>query len=180
VWVLAASTPAHAEPTEGDVTAPHFGGQRQLGLGPLVGSWSGAGLSACAGLGPVKVWASGGYLPLLIFGNATADKAVRFNYYGSYQLGGDVAVRVRDHDRVGLDLRLGYRFNSVLGHGGSAGVGVLYDLSRRVGLDFSAGLSIFPSGRDRLVREQGYPLDRTPALTPDLQAGGNVALVIYP
>lgn len=155
-------------------------GQRSFGLGPTIGFWSGAGAIAGGGGETVKAWVSGGYAPVLVFSNArTADKAMRFNYYSAYQLNGDVTVRLMRRARAELGLLLGYKYNSVIGHGGGAGARLLYDLSARTALEISGGLAVFPSAQDRLDR-RGYPSDRVPGITPALQGGVGVGLLVFP
>jgi hypothetical protein len=60
------------------------------------------------------------------------------------------------------------------------GRGVLYDLGPKIALDLAGGLAIFPSAKDRLDRDFAYPTDRSPGLTPAIQAGANIGLVFYP
>jgi hypothetical protein len=155
-------------------------GQHYFGFGATVGFWSGSGAMVGGGSDVVKAWASGGYAPVMVFANErTANRALRFNYYNAYQLNGDLALGVYRRPRVELSLLLGYKFNSVLGHGGGAGIGVLYDLGPRLGVMMTAGAAVFPSAKDRLDAD-GYPSDRSPSLTPALQGGANLALIFFP
>jgi hypothetical protein len=173
-----------AGPTAADslgADAPRVAGQRSFGVGPTIGFWSGVGVMAGGGGETVKAWLSGGYAPVFVFSNSRApDRAMRFNYYGGYQLEGDVTVRVLERARTEIALLFGYKYNSVIGHGGGAGVRVLYDLSERLGLEISAGLAFFPSAQDRLDRNEGYPTDRVPPITTSLQGGANVGLLVFP
>jgi hypothetical protein len=178
--LLAAPAGSARAETAGPEAAP-AGGQRSFGLGPTLGFWSGAGGIVGGGGETVKGWLSGGYAPVLVFANdRTPEKKMRFNHYGAYQLNADLGLRLLRRDRVELGLLLGYKFNGVLGHGGGAGVRVIYDLSRHLGLEISGGLALFPSAQDRLDRDQGYPPDRKPALPTSLQGGANVGLVYFP
>jgi hypothetical protein len=187
-WVLCAPAAlllslagaARAGTANGEGEGTLQAGQRAFGVGVTVGVWSGAGLTFGGGSDAVKGWATAGYAPVLVFANAKADKALRFNYYSAYQLGADLAIPLKKRPRLELSLLLGYRFNSVLGHGGGAGVGVIYDLGRRVGLALSGGLTVFPSAQDRLDRNQGYPSDRDPALSTAIQSGANLGLIFFP
>jgi hypothetical protein len=166
--------------TAGEAEGAFAPGSHTFGLGPTIGFWSGAGAMVGGGTDVVKVWASGGYAPVMVFANTrTADRAVRFNYYNTYQLNGDLGLGVYHRPRVELSVLLGYKFNSVLGHGGGAGIGVLYDLGPRLAVMVAAGGAVFPSAQDRLDRE-GYPADRKPSVTPALQGGANIGLVFFP
>lgn len=123
---------------------------------------------------------SGGYAPVLVFANArTPDRATRFNYYSAYQLQGDLTVRLVERAPTEFTFPLGYKLNSVIGHGGGAGVRILYDVSERTALEISVGLTVFPSAKERLDR-RGYPADRAPPITPALQGGAGVGLLVFP
>lgn len=182
--LLLAAAPAgalSAEPGGAGVEVSRTSGQRSFGLGPTLGFWAGAGGIVGGGSETVKGWLSGGYAPVLVFANArTPGKELRFDYYGAYQLGGDVTVRLLARERTELALLLGYKFNSVLGHGGGGGIRILHDLGPRYALELSAGLAVFPSAQDRLDRDHAYPTDREPAITPALQGGANIGLVVFP
>jgi hypothetical protein len=155
--------------------------QRRFGFGPTAGFLSGNGVVMGGGGDVVRGWFTGGYMPIVVFGNArTPDKAVRLNYYNSLQINEDLAFHLFRRPRLEGALLVGYKYNTVLGHGGGAGVGVLYDLDARVGLQIAVGLAVFPSAKDRLVRDHGYPTDRDPSFPPAIQGGGNIGLVFFP
>ena len=155
--------------------------QRRFGFGPTLGFLSGNGLTMGGGGDVVRGWFTGGFMPIVVFANArTPDKAPRFNYYNSLQINEDLAFHLFRRPRLEGALVVGYKFNTVLGHGGGAGLGVLYDLGARVGLQITVGLAVFPSAKDRLVRDHAYPTDRDPAFPPAIQGGGNIGLVFFP
>jgi len=161
--------------------APLAVSQRRFGFGPTAGFLSGTGLTMGGGGDIVRGWFTGGFMPILVFANArTPDKAFRFNYYNSLQINEDLAFHLFDRPRVEGSLRVGYKYNTVLGHGGGAGVAVQYDVSPRVALQITVGVSLFPYAKDRLVRDHGYPTDRDPTLSPAFQGTGNIGLVFFP
>jgi len=169
-----------AEPTDGNIAvAPHLGGQRNFGGGPVVGLWSGAGALVGGGSEIAKVWLSGGYMPILVFANAKTDRALRFNGYNSAQINGDVTLRVSKGDRAELSLLFGYKFNTVIGHGGGAGLQIHSDLREHLAFTVMVGLALFPSALDRLHQDHGYPYDRDPKF-PWLQGGASFGLLFYP
>lgn len=170
-----------AEPSDGNAgVAAHLGGQRNFGAGPVVGIWSGAGAIVGGGGEAAKAWLSGGYFPILVFANAkTPGRDFRFNGYNSAQINGDLSLRLTRQDRAELSLLGGYKFNTVIGHGGGAGLLILYDLGQHFALTVLAGLAVFPSALDRLHQNHGYPYDRDPKL-PWLQGGASVGLLFYP
>jgi len=160
--------------------APIALSQRRFGVGPTAGFLSGSGLTLGGGGDVVRGWFTGGFMPILVFANArTPDKAPRFNYYSSWQINEDLAFHLFQRPRVEGSLRVGYKYNSVLGHGGGAAGEVLYDLGPRVALQITVGVSIFPYAKDRL-RDHGYPTDRDPSFPPAIQGTGNVGLVFFP
>ena len=179
VLATVSSAAAAATAEDSDATAPP--GQRRFGVGATAGVYAGTGITMGGGGRLLKGWFSAGYIPVLVFANArTNDHAMRFNYYTSYQINEDLALHLLTLPRVELALIIGYKYNTVLRHGGGIGVGGAYALGRRVGLQMSAGVALFPHAKDHLDHDQGYPVDRVPALTPALQGGVNVGLVFFP
>lgn len=178
--VLAAAPSVQGQTPPPDAPATIAVSQRRFGFGPTVGFLSGNGLTMGGGGDVLAGWFTGGFMPLVVFGQATRDKTVRFNYYNSLQINEDLAFHLFRRTRLEGSLRVGYKYNTVLGHGGGAGLGVLYDLGARVGLQIAVGVALFPSAKDRLVRDHGYPTDRDPSFPPALQGGGNIGLVFFP
>jgi len=177
ILVLGSSAHVRAAP----VPAVSEDAQRSVGFGATVGVWSGLGGIVGVGGDRVKGWLAGGYAPVLVFANArTPDKAIRFNAYNGYQLNADLEIVAMKRARTEVGVLLGYKFNSVIGHGGGAGVGVLYDLGPKIALDLAGGVAVFPSAQDRLDRNFAYPTDRSPPLTPAIQSGVNLGLIFYP
>ncbi|GAO01189.1 hypothetical protein [Anaeromyxobacter sp. PSR-1] len=156
-------------------------GQRSFGVGPTLGFWSGAGLIAGGGTGRLKGWVSGGYAPVMVFSNErTPERDLRFDYYNAYQLNGDVSLRVNGPSTTEIALLAGYKYNGVLGHGAGGGVRVLFDVGPRTAVELSFGLAVFPDAMDRLERDHAYPADRDPGITPALQGGANLGLLVFP
>ena len=178
---VVATSSAHAQPAAEDGAAPAPPSQRRFGFGPTIGFLSGNGLTVGGGGDLVRGWFTGGFMPIVVFANArTPDRAGRVNYYNSLQINEDLAFHLFDRPRVEGALLAGYKYNTVLGHGGGLGLSFLYDLGRRVELQFTAALAVFPAAKDRLDRDHGYPSDRVPALPPAIQGGANLALVFFP
>jgi hypothetical protein len=178
---LAIARPAHAQTQEEqtETVPPHFGGQRSIGFGPVLGLSTGAGGMVELGLPPVALWLSGGYQPIMVFGNMQGSRAMTFDFFNSAQFNADVSF-MPWHSGPRLDYGLlgGYRYDTVLGHGGGAGGVLTMDLGREVGLFASLELLAFPDAASA-IRAQGYPGDRDPAL-PWLQGGANIGLLTYP
>lgn len=157
----------------------HFGGQRTFGLGPAVGLYAGFGAVVVLDLEPVGAVVSGGYLPLFIFGNEDFSNDFDARYFGSAELNADLLIGPLYRGRkMEIDLLAGYRFNTVLGHGGGLGLRFALDVSRLVRLEFSWTPNVFPEAEDRLA-EEGYP-DDVEASLPWWQGGLGAAAVFYP
>ncbi|ABC82060.1 hypothetical protein [Anaeromyxobacter dehalogenans] len=156
-------------------------GQRSFGVGPTLGFWSGAGLLAGGGTGRVKGWVSGGYAPVMVFSNErTPGRDLRFDFYNAYQVNAEVSLRVNGPSTTEIALLAGYKYNGVLGHGAGGGLRVLFDVGPRAAVELSFGLAVFPEAMDRLERDHAYPSDRDPGLTPSLQGGANLGLLVFP
>jgi len=183
VALLAGSVAASSARADGppEDATPVPVSQRRFGFGPTVGFMSGSGVTLGGGGDLVRGWFTGGFMPIVVFANArTPDRAVRLNYYSSLQINEDLAFHLFQRPRVEGSLVVGYKYNTVFGHGGGAGLGILYDLNARVGLQIVLGVALFPSAKERLVRQHGYPADRDPSFPPALQGGGNIGLVFFP
>jgi len=162
-----------------DEASPTRVDRHPFGVGPILGLFSGMGAMAVVQGGPVGAMVSGGYYPVFVFGNEGPERKFRANYFTSYELNADlVAGPVVHRKNVGFDLLDGYRWNTVLGHGGGAGGRLTLALSRTLQLEFLVSLNVFPSSVERL-HDHGYPRAVDPAL-PWLQGGASAALVFYP
>ena len=168
-----------APPPEDDV--PFAVSQRRFGFGPTLGFLSGNGVTIGGGGDVVRGWFTGSFMPILLFGHTRGvHQQQRFNYYNSLQINEDLAFHLFRRPRVEASLLVGYKYNTVLGHGGGAGLGFLYDLSARVALQITFGVAVFPAAKDRLIRDHGYPTDQDASVPPALQGGGNIGLVFFP
>ncbi|HEY4185919.1 MAG TPA: hypothetical protein VGP07_12675 [Polyangia bacterium] len=179
--VAVASSRAGAAPEIDDPAASAEPPQRHFGVGPSVGFLAGNGVTMGGGGGFLRGWFTGGFAPIFVFANArTPDRSVRFNYYNAFQINEDLTFRIFQRPRLEGAVLVGYKYNTVLGSGGGGGFSVLYDLDRRWGLLMSVGVAVFPSAKARLMRNEGYPADREPPITPAIQGGANVGLVFFP
>ncbi len=162
-----------------DEPLPHFGAQRTLGIGPVVGI-PGAGAIVGAQLDVVGLWVSGGYSPILVFGNKKDTlRSVTFDFFSSAQVNADVSIMVyHPKPTVEVGLVLGYRYNTVLTHGiGIGGIAIL-DISPWLAGFALVEPEIFPDAQSQLTNA-GYPSDRD-AVLPFLQGGTSIGLLFYP
>jgi hypothetical protein len=172
---LASTSPRNAKADQ----VPHFGAQRTLGLGPVLGI-QGTGATVGAQLDLVGLWLTGGYAPILVFGNKhDALRSLTFDFYSSGQVNADVSIMVyHPKPTVDVGLLLGYRYNTVLAHGiGIGGIAIL-DFSRSLAGFVLVEPEIFPNAQSQLT-SAGYPSDRDAAI-PVLQGGTSIGLLFYP
>jgi hypothetical protein len=133
-----------------------------------------------AQLDVVGLWITGGYAPILVFGNKhDAVRSLTFDYFSSGQVNADVSIMVyHPKPTVEVGLLLGYHYNTVLAHGiGIGGIAIL-DLSPSVAVFAFVQPEIFPDAQSQLT-SAGYPGDRDAAI-PMFQGGTSVGLLFYP
>jgi hypothetical protein len=170
IALLAAASPASA--TEDTPV-------RSFAIGPIAGVYSGFGAAALLRAEPVGLWLSGGYMPLLIVGSESTSNATRFNFHSSVQMNADAVIGpVSRRGHTDLSLVVGYRYNSVLGHGVGAGIAIEIGIAEHWAATVLVGPSIFPSAESHLD-DHGYPSDRDASL-PWLQGGAGVTLAFVP
>jgi hypothetical protein len=171
IALLAAALPARA--TEGDTPV------RSLAVGPIAGIYSGFGAAALLRAEPVGLWLSGGYMPLLIVGSESTSNATQFDFHSSVQVNADGVIGpVSRRGRTDLSLVVGYRYNSVLGHGVGAGIAIEIGIAAHWAATVLVGPSLFPSAESHLD-DHGYPSDRDASL-PWLQGGAGVTVAFLP
>jgi hypothetical protein len=122
---------------------------------------------------------SGGDMPLFIVGNESISNATQFDFLSSVQVNADGVIGpVSRRGRTDLSLVVGYRHNSVLGHGAGAGIAIEIGIAEHWTAAVLVGPSIFPSAESQLD-DHGYPSDRYAAL-PWLQGGASIPLAFAP
>jgi hypothetical protein len=152
-------------------------GQRTVGFGPMLSLSSGAGATASLHFAPIGVNVSGGYMPLFIFG--TESQKLRFNYYSSAELDADLVIGPLNPRRlIEVSLLAGYKYNTHLAHGGSLGVALSINITRKLVGTLTIGLAVHPDA-EQALRSKGYPLDREPGM-PWLRGGTGFALMFFP
>jgi hypothetical protein len=171
--------PPPEPPTPAQPPPRHFGGQREVGVGGTLGFTNGAGAALDLAWGPFALWLTGGYFPVLVFGNEKIGRAMTVDGYSSgLIIANAVVMPWHPGSRVDIGLLAGYAYDTLLGHGGGGGVGVTLDLTRDLAMQFSLEILGFPRAQDNLTAA-GYPGDRD-AVLPWMQGGGNVGLLFYP
>ncbi|MGH7440677.1 MAG: hypothetical protein ACRENE_33715 [Polyangiaceae bacterium] len=181
---MAVSAPGAAAADDPPASAPaseprHFGSQRSLGFGPIVGL-DVLGAAVGAQLDVVGLWITGGYAPVFVFGNRYDElRTFTADYYGSGQVGADVTLMLL-HPTPKLDagLLLGYRYNSVLAHGIGFGAIAVLDFTPSLAGFLLVEPEVFPDAQSQ-INAAGYPSDRQASL-PALQGGASVGLLVYP
>ena len=123
------------------------------------------GAALGAQLDVVGLWITGGYAPVLVFGNKYDElRTFTADYYGSGQVAADVTLMLL-HPTPKLDagLLFGYRYNSVLAHGiGFGGIAIL-DFSPTLAGFLLVEPEVFPDAQSQ-INAAGYPSDRAASL----------------
>lgn len=155
------------------------GGQRTFGFGPTLGLQSGTGAIVAIG-SPFGVLLSGGYVPVLTGATQHETRAPEYDIYSSAQINVELTlVPWHPSPKSALGIVAGYKYNTVLGHGGGAGVSWRYDLGRKAAFFGIIGGSLFPGAEHELITHHGYPTDRD-LIIPWLQGGFNAGIMVYP
>ena len=154
---------------------------RRDGLSLVAGIGAGDGLVAGAGLstGSLGVRATAGWRPLVISMVEEAGDSPDFGFYSSGQANVDlVALPWQPSPRAAVGASLGYKFNTVLGHGAGAAFEASIGLSPRLSLLLNAGVAYFPDGDDEIrEREMASPeTDFNYPLGAGWQSGANIGL----
>jgi hypothetical protein len=131
------------------------------GVSPLVmASWAegiGAGLQLDASI--LALRGSFAYAPIpAAIGETSERDEGRLDALHSYQANADLMLffwAPTDHSRIGLSG--GYRYNDVLGHGGSWGLQVEADVAKHAAIFVSLSTSYFPDGESRALDALGNP-----------------------
>jgi len=154
-------------------------GQRTFGFGPMLSLNSGAGATAGLHFAPIGVNVSGGYMPLFVFGTEKASSELRFNYYSSAELDADLVIGPLNPRRlIEISLLAGYKYNTHLAHGGSLGVVLSINITRKLAGTLTIGVAVHPEA-EQALRRRGYPGDREPSLLW-LRGGTGLALMFFP
>ena len=154
-------------------------GQRTFGFGPMLSLNSGAGATAGLHFAPIGVNVSGGYMPLFVLGTDKESSELRFNYYSSAELDADLVIGPLNPRRlIEISLLAGYKYNTHLAHGGSLGVVLSINITRKLAGTLTIGVAVHPEA-EKALRRHGYPLDREPGLLW-LRGGTGLALMFFP
>lgn len=154
---------------------------RTDGLSLVAGIGAGDGLVAGAGIstGALGLRATAGWRPLVISMVEEAGDPPDFGFYSSGQANADlVALPWRPSPRSAVGASVGYKYNTVLGHGAGAAFEAAIGLSPRLSLLLSAGVAYFPDGDDEIREREMAPAetDFNYPLGAGWQSGANIGL----
>jgi len=167
--------PAEPGPS-GVVEAPPV--QENFGMGAQLGFFNPSGLSVRAGARALSLDVSAGFVPVLLSYGGSRSPDLKFiaPFEVSPQLLIDV-VQFKHEMRGGL--RLGYRYNTALGHAATLGGQIGKHISPHLLLEGVWGLSYYPRASDRLRGDQ-VPAGTSFNFPPELGYGLTVDLLYYP
>ena len=84
-------------------------------------------------------------------------------------------------DTSDIGAQLGYRYNSLLGHGVAVGGYAQIQLNRALDLNLSLGFLVFPDGEDKLKQDQNLPSSTSFSFPgPKVNFALSVGLAFFP
>ncbi len=179
VFLFAGAARAGDEPP----AKPRFDtSQRNLGFFADIGAYSGFGGGVRAGTRTAGVEGSYGWLPILIALQNTPADSPHFEFFSTGQANAAVYwLFFKPGPRADAGLTLGWKYDTLLGHGAGVGGYAQVDLTRALALHVYGGLSIYPRGEPRLRDTAAIPDDAGFAFpSPNFQLGAGGGLVLFP
>ena len=153
----------------------HRGLSLLLSAGPYYGFGSGLGF----GTRDVGVRGLIGWSPVIV---AIENPSSELKLYSSVMVGPDLYFRLLK-PRTATDLGglVGYRYDSLLGHGVAVGGYAQVELSQILDVNVSVGFLFFPDGEDKLRQEENLSSSTTFSFPgPKVNFGINVGLAFFP
>ncbi len=173
---------AMAQPDPPPDAEPGMGDQRFFGLAANIGLFQGFGGGVRVGSTGFGIAASGAWLPVIISVQRSAEDPPEFEFYSSGQVNGDLYVRFAEAGpQTEIGGQGGYRYNTLLGHGGALGGYANIDLGPSLVGQVAGGILIFPDGEKRVLREADLPdgaYFNFPG--PSFQIGVSLGLLLFP
>lgn len=175
--LAAAHSGAYAQRVpSGAVAAEPFADRGPLSLVLSAGQYAGFGGGIGIGTRHLGARAMVGWAPLLVLTSGS-----HVDFYSGFQLGPDLYYRlIEPRPRTDIGATIGYRYNSLLGHGIAAGGYAEVLLNRALDLNVSFGLLVFPDGEDHLRSEEGIPGASFSFPGPAVNVGLSVGLAFFP
>ena len=184
--LFVSSASAAQQATAADPPAPPTS-QRTLGVVANAGYYSGIGGGVRLGGGGFALEAAGGWMPLLLVVQPSAED-IRNGHFAKLAF---VSSWVADLDAEVLILKpmpatefgakVGYRYDSVLSHGVALGLYASIDLSRQLVGRVYGGVLVFPNGEAGARDAIGLsPSSQFSFPGPTLQGGLSFGLAFFP
>lgn len=161
----------------GKEAAPAAVGQENFGFGATVGFFNPNGAELRVGARAIALDVTGGYVPFLLSYGGNLDPKLKL--IAPLEVSPQLLIHVLTlgHDVEG-QLRLGYRYDVALGHGGTLG-GQAGKRWGHVLLEATWGLSLYPNATEKL-RGHEVPAGTTFNFPPVLGGGVSVDLMYFP
>ena len=153
-------------------------GQENFGVGAQIGFFNPEGLALRAGARAISLEAAGGFVPILLsYGDRTAP-TLRL-LFPAEATGQIIVHALTLGNDVRGALRMGYRYNAMLGHGATLGAQVAKRFGAHLQLEAMGGVSVYPDATNQLRGSEvsasehfNYP--------PELGGGVTVGLMFFP
>lgn len=120
-----------------------------------------------------------GWQPLLVA--ATNELDFEFYFFSSAQLNADLYLMFNPTRRFVAGVTAGYKFNTVLGHGGGLGFYGEINPRRKLSFFIMAGFWLFPRGEQLLRQSETFPANTEFSFPgPGFNLGGNFGISFSP
>jgi hypothetical protein len=176
--VSATAEPKHAAPENGTSAAVDSedpltkGGQRNFAVGAQVGWYQASGMTLQLGTPDIALSMSGGFQPIIF-----NERPNSLGLMTSAEADVDGLIRIADvSGTTPLGLRLGYRYNTVVGHGLGIGGYAERRMTKVIAISGSYGITIFPRAFDRLEHRGRDPF----GIAGVIGGGLSIGLLFYP
>ena len=155
--------------------------QRSLALLATLGSYSGFGLGVRAGSARFGFDGSFGFLPVFATFQQTTESDPDFKLLSASAFSAGAYIGIHRTDpRTDLGISFGYKYSTLLGHGGSVAFYVKRELAAHWTLQFFIGPAFFPDAEDRIRRETGWKNGSVGSGIAVHQGGGGISLAFFP
>ena len=170
------ASPSPAEPH-------HFGGQRSVGIIADAGFYSGVAAGVQLGTAQYGLHGTFGWLPVLVSAIERGPSSTRstLKLFSTIQAGADLyALPFRTSAVADIGGSVGYRYNDLLGHGVGFAFQARVDLDATFAIHVIGGLTVYPDGRDRVVRETAGLASADFLFGSSFNIAANLGLLIFP
>jgi hypothetical protein len=181
-----AATSPQPLPEAGVAPRPPSPARGIFGVGAQAGFFGGSGASLQLGTAAAGLRLAAGWAPIFLAytepsSTAGSNPALKLKAYSSLVVAPDLYLRltaVRGVTAIGL--QAGYRYSTVLGSGGAAGVYVQHPVGGKLDLLFAGGVLVFPDGETQLKEKKDLSNADFGFIGPNFSFGISAGILFFP